>query len=421
MSAFPLLLRDATLVDLGPSRVERGDLLVREGLIVARGQGLSAGDAQVLDCEGQWVMPGLVNAHTHLYSALAVGMPAPVVPDFPSALEQIWWALDRALTLEDLGPSAQVGLRDALQCGTTTVIDHHASPGVIRGSLDAVAAEYKALGLRGVLCYEITDRNGPGEGEAGLAENADAARRYPGGLLRAITGFHASFTVEEETLAAAASLPGPIHIHCAEGEEDVLDARRRGYAGVVDRLDHHGLLRPGSLIVHGVHLDDDEVERVYQAGCWLVHNPTSNRNNRVGYARPGRFGDRGALGTDGLGSDMFSALRDAFFSAREHRHEVDVLGLVVQNHQLASELLGVKLGRLEPGYEADILRLYPDHRTPLTADNLFGHLVFGLQARHVRDVWVAGRPVMKDGQLPPGKPVASTAGDLWDRYEQERG
>ncbi len=421
MSAHPpTLLQDATLVDLAPPRVERADLLLEQGLIVARGPGQAPRGAQVVPCGGRVVLPGFVNAHTHLYSALAAGMPAPAVADFQGALDQVWWPLDRALTLGDLGPSARVGLRDALLCGTTTVVDHHASPRAIAGSLDALAAVYEDLGIRGALCFETTDRNGAGEGTAGLAENARANQRYAGGMLRALTGYHASFTVSEQTLAAGAALPGPIHIHCAEGRGDVEDARARGHGGVIARLEASGLLRPGSLLVHGVHLDDDEVARARAAGCWLVHNPTSNRNNRVGYARPGRFGDRGALGTDGLGSDMFAAARDAFFTAREHRHDVDVLALVVQSHQLASELLGVELGRLEPGYQADLIRLDGEPRTPLQGENVFGHLIFGWQARHVRDVWVAGRHRVVDGALPPAEPVSQTAAALWQRYLDER-
>jgi cytosine/adenosine deaminase-related metal-dependent hydrolase len=408
-------------VDLDPPRVERADLLLRDGVITARGVGLDAGDARVEDCAGRVVLPGLINCHTHLYSALAAGMPAPAVPDFQGALDQVWWPLDRALTLADLAPSAQVGLRDALLCGTTTVVDHHASPGAIAGSLDALAAVYEDLGLRGALCFETTDRNGEGEGAAGLAENVRANARYTGGMLRALTGYHASFTVSEETLAAGAAVAGPLHVHCAEGAGDVADARARGFDGEVARLEAHGLLRQGSLLVHGVHLTDDEITRARAAGCWLVHNPTSNRNNRVGYARPGRFGDRGVLGTDGLGSDMFGAARDAFFAAREHQHDVDVLALVVQGHRLASELLGVDLGRLQVGCVADVIRLDDEPRTPLHADNVFGHLVFAWQARHVRDVWVAGRHVVVDGALPPAPPVLDTAAALWGRYLEERG
>jgi cytosine/adenosine deaminase-related metal-dependent hydrolase len=400
--------------------VVREDLRLSGGLIVERGRELSSQDAVVWDCQGAVVMPGMVNCHSHLYSALAVGMPAPAVDDFDAALAKIWWPLDRSLLLSDLAPSAQAGLRDALCCGTTTLIDHHASPNAIAGSLEALARVFDSLGIRGVLCYETTDRNGPHEGAAGLAENAQAIARYTGGMLRAITGYHATFTVEEATFRAGASVPGPIHVHCAEGPGDVRDAVARGFSGVIDRLAHHGLLRPGSLLVHGVHLGDAEVERVLAAGCWLAHNPTSNRNNRVGYARPGRFADRGVLGTDGLGSDMFAAARDAFFAAREHSHDVDVLALVVQGHRLASELLGVPLGRLEPGYGADLIRLRYEPQTPLNTGNVFGHLVFGIQARHVRDVLVAGRAVVVDGELPPWPADHAAAQALWTRYEQAR-
>ncbi len=421
-----VLLSGARLLDFDPIRVEVGDLRVEGGRVVERGQGLAPGDAEVVDCAGDLVMPGLVNAHTHLYSALSLGLPCPVVAGFEEALEEIWWPLDRALTLEHLAPSGRAGLLTALRCGTTTVIDHHASPNAIEGSLEALATAYGEIGVRGALCYEMTDRNGPGEGQWGLEENRRATRRWTGGKLRGLIGLHASFTLSDDTLASLAGLPGPVHVHVAEGEGDGVDARRRGAAGVLDRLDRHGLLRPGSILAHGVHLSEEEVALAEDRGCWLVHNPTSNRNNRVGYARPGRFGP-GALGTDGIGSDMFGAVQEAFFAAREHRHDLDVVELVTGSHRLASELLGIPLGRLDPGYVADIVRLRDLPPTPLTTDNVVGHLLFGLGARQVRDVWVGGERRFDNGQVVGvdeealARDCRRAAEDLWERYLKELG
>jgi putative selenium metabolism protein SsnA len=385
------LLRDAILVDLDPPNIERGDLRVRNGLIVERGPDLAPGDEEVVDVEGDVILPGMVNAHMHLYSALAVGMPVPDISNFQQALDEVWWPLDRSLDLEDVRCSAQIGLIGALKAGCTTVIDHHASPNAIRGSLDTIAEEAGDIGLRTVLSYELTDRNGRGGLKVGLAENADAIGRYSGGFCRAIAGLHAGFTLSDAALSQVATLPGPIHIHVGEGEQDVAYAIAQGDVGPVARLERHGLLRPDSLLVHGVHLSDEEVARATEAGAWLVHNPSSNRNNRVGYAKPGRFGNRGALGTDGIGSDMFASAKDAFFAAREHHHAVDLIGLLVGNHRLASRLLDVRLGQLREGFCADFIRLKMAISTPLNRDNLFGHLLFGFSANQVEDVWVAGQ------------------------------
>ncbi len=418
-----MLLRDATLIDLDPPAVERGDLRVEGGQIVARGEALPAeGGEEVIELGGDALMPGLVNAHSHLYSALARGLPAPPVEDFGQALERICWPLDRALTLADVATSGRVGLAEAALCGTTTLVDHHASPEAIEGSLAALGGAFEAVGLRGALCYEVTDRNGDGGRDAGVAECARGLARYRGGDLRALVGLHAPFTLSDASLAALAALPGPVHVHIAEGAQDLEDARRRGLSGPLERLERAGLLREGSLLVHGVGLSDEEVARARAAGCWLVHNPTSNRNNRVGYARPGRFGDRAALGTDGIGSDMLGAFQEAFYAAREHRHEVDLLGLLTGGHRLASALLGVKLGRLRSGFAADLVRLDYRPPTPLSADTLVGHLLFGVGARHVRDVWVGGAAVVRDRALVRvdgaaiAREGAAAAGDLWRRY-----
>jgi len=420
------LLRGATLVELDPPRVEQADLLIEGCRIVGRGVGLAA--ESVVDGRRLVVMPGLVNAHTHLYSALARGLPAPAVEDFGQALERIWWPLDRSLDHDGVAHSALVGVAEAALAGTTTLIDHHASPSAIAGSLDAVAAAYRRVGIRGALCYEVTDRNGPAGAAAGIDEtlrgDPSHARHVEG--LPVLVGLHASFTLEEHTLQVLAEGPSiPLHVHVAEGAGDVEDARRRGYRGVLHRLDHHCLLRPGSVLAHGVHLDHDEVALAQQRGCWLVHNPASNRNNRVGYAHPGRFGERVALGTDGIGSDMLAAFREAFLAAREHQHDLDLLALWNGGHRLASTMLGERLGTLQPGAAADFIALDHHAPTPLTADNVVGHLLFGFTAAQVRHVWCRGEPVVRDRRL-CGVDWADVAHDarvaaraLWERYESE--
>ena len=423
-----MLFKDATLVDFDPPAVARGDLRVAGGRITERGAALAAAEGEAaVDLGGDLLMPGLVNAHSHLYSALARGLPAPPVADFQQALDHIWWPLDQSLTLGDVGLSAAVGLAEAARCGTTTLIDHHASPSAVTGSLAAIAEAFGAVGLRGVLCYEATDRNGESERLEGIAENAAAVKAWPAGgegRLRALIGLHANFTLSDAALGQLAALPGPVHVHIAEGPQDGTDAAERGLSGPLERLERARLLRPDSLLVHGVGLSDQEVERAREAGCWLVHNPTSNRNNRVGYARPGRFGDRVALGTDGIGSDMLGAFKEAFYAAREHRHEPDLLALLTGGHKVASALLGVPLGRLAPGYGADLVRLDYRPPTPLSADTLIGHLLFGAHAGHIRDVWVEGRAVLlgrrvmgiDEGRL--ARDAAAAATDIWGRYSE---
>ena len=246
--------------------------------------------------------PGLVCAHHHLYSALARGMPSPpsTPTNFLSVLEQVWWRLDTALDLDMLAASAKLGALEALEAGCTAIIDHHESPNAIDGSLSVIANACAEVGVRVVTCYGVTDRHGADGARRGLEENDRFLR--DGG--RGMVGVHAAFTCSDDTLATAAELAVKhgvgVHIHVAEGPDD---------AGAVSRL--AALSADDWLLVHGVHLRDDHGLR-----GTVVHNPRSNMNNSVGYARPTRFANPVALGTDGIGADMIAEFQLAFVAAR---------------------------------------------------------------------------------------------------------
>jgi cytosine/adenosine deaminase-related metal-dependent hydrolase len=258
----------------------------------------------------------LVNAHTHVYSGLAplgVPPPEPAPRSFLEILERVWWRLDRAIDEATLRASARYYVANALLAGTTTLIDHHESPGFIEGSLDVLADACQELGMRAVLCYGATERNGGAEeARRGLAE----CRRFILGnrrpLVRGIVGLHASFTVSDDTIRAAGDLCRElgtvVHVHVAEDLADVADAQARGHAGPLQRLVALDCLPPGSILAHGVHLRADEIRTASAYGCWLVQNARSNRHNQVGYPRTLRHAQRVALGTDGFPSDMVDEL-----------------------------------------------------------------------------------------------------------------
>jgi cytosine/adenosine deaminase-related metal-dependent hydrolase len=248
------------------------------------------------------VTPGLVCAHHHLYSALARGMPAPprTPTTFLGVLEQIWWRLDTALDLEMLEWSAKLGALEALEAGCTSIVDHHESPNAIEGSLSVIAEACAEVGVRVVASYGVTDRHGPDGARRGLEEND----RFLAGSGRGMVGIHAAFTCSDDTLHAAADLAVRhgvgVHVHVAEGPDDV---------GAVERL--RALATDDWLLIHGVHLSDGHGLR-----GTIVHNPRSNMNNAVGYARPARFANPVALGTDGIGADMLAEFQLAFVAAR---------------------------------------------------------------------------------------------------------
>jgi putative selenium metabolism protein SsnA len=404
------MLVNCTVASLAPRGVVRGAIVIDDGRISAVGDEVTPGSVpgERVDCEGRLVMPGNVCAHTHLYSALARGMPPPPRPprNFPEILELVWWRLDRALDEESLRSSALVGVLDAVRAGTTTLVDHHASPNFIDGSLDVIADAFDAIGARGVLCYEVTDRGGPERRRAGLAENARFLTRRDR-RLRGLVGAHASFTLEDESLDALAALAEDtgtgVHIHVAEDIADETDSLRRSGLRTALRLRRAGILRPQSIAAHGVHLDGEEVAAIQGGRTWLVHNCRSNLNNSVGRAPVSAFGDRSALGTDGIDGDMFAESRTAFFRGREDDLDTPAerfTDMLSRGGELAGDLFGLPIGRLEAGAAADLIVLDYVPPTPLSGDNLAWHWMFAFSGAMVRDVMVDGRWVVRNRELP---------------------
>jgi putative selenium metabolism protein SsnA len=409
------VFQNALLVQLDPPWVEAGNLRVDAGLIKAVGGNVSAepGD-EVVDCGGAMLMPGLVNGHTHLYSALAAGMPAPprTPRDFHEILQFVWWRLDRAHTLESVEVSGQIGALAALRCGTTTLIDHHASPEAIEGSLTALENGIAAVGCRAVLCYEVTDRNRPGEGSEGLAENARYARACAqrlDGRFAALVGGHASFTMQEESLAGCAELARQlgvgVHIHAAEDPVDERITHEQFGCGLMERFERVGLLDvPGTILAHGTHFSDDDFQRVNErgGGLELAHNPSSNMNNAVGYTPVAKLARPALLGTDGIGADMWREGRVAEFKSRDAGLALPFgqsLKMLGESARFASKCLGVKLGVLEAGAAADLVLTSYRPATPLVAENLAGHFLFAMGADFVRDVMIGGEWRLRGGSI----------------------
>jgi putative selenium metabolism protein SsnA len=375
-------------------------------------------DAEVIDATGRLVMPGLVNAHTHLYSALARGLIAEIEPssNFTEILEHLWWRLDRALTLDGVRASALAGAVDLIRNGTTTIVDHHASQATVEGSLHTLADALADVGLRANLCFEVTDRDGPSVRDDGLAENerfaADGGGSSGDAMLTASVGLHASFTLEDGTLERAAAVADRFgvgcHVHVAEDRADVEDSVRRSGTRVVERLHSFGILGPRTIAAHCIHVDERERALLKETDTIVVHNPQSNMNNAVGCAAVPTLLDEGALvglGTDGFTASMFDEMKAANLI---HRHEagdprvghgVGPRLCLECNPVVASRLFGETVGVLEPGALADLIVLDYDPPTPLEAGNLTGHVIFGLTGWMVETVIVNGRVIMLDREI----------------------
>jgi cytosine/adenosine deaminase-related metal-dependent hydrolase len=360
--------------------------------------------------------------------------PPPTTPrNFPDILRLIWWRLDCALDMESIEISARIGALSALACGTTTLIDHHASPNCIADSLDAVERGVDAVGSRAILCYETTDRHGPRGSEQGLAENRrylSKCRSRAGGKFAGLVGAHASFTLDDRSLSAVATLANEfdvgVHIHVAEDPCDEEACRRDHGIWLIDRLADHGLVNPRRIFAHGTHLNENAIAKINRAGTSIAHNPRSNMNNSVGYTPIARMECPLMLGTDGIGADLFAEAQSAWLKSRDARSGLTlsrIIEMLANNARRASLSLGVTLGQLKPGAAADVIVSDYIPFTPLTIENAAAHLLYGMTARHVRDIFVAGQRLMHDRQITNHDPVASCrlaseiAAGLWRRME----
>jgi putative selenium metabolism protein SsnA len=398
---------DAEVIPAGAVAWE-GDRII--GVGVERELRSEYREARYVDAHGGLIMPGLVNLHHHFYSALARGFdPGAPMGNFAEVLDRLWWRLDRALDSETIGISAELSASDCIRWGCTTVFDHHASPSCISGSLDIIADALETAGLSAVLCYEVTDRNGRLGATEGLDENLafiEARRAHP--RVRGTIGLHASFTLCDDTLALAADRrpeSSGCHIHVAEDPVDV-DASRAAFGrGPVERLMQFGLLDERTLLAHGIHLGPEDYRTIAQHQGVVVHNPESNANNGVGHLDVIQVAQHGCLvglGTDGMSSSMFRALRAAFLAHRAARGDpgagFDVLPDLLGNNVVAARRFFDEplLGELTPGAPADLIVIDAQPPTPMGGVNLFGHLVYGATEYPVRHTVARGRVVLEE-------------------------
>lgn len=368
------------------------------------------------DAKGRVIMPGLINTHGHIYSALARGM---ILPDskpshsFKDILENLWWRVDRSLDLPEIKYSAYTTYIDSIKNGVTTFFDHHASAGRVRDSLFTIAEVAGELGVRTCLCYEVSDRDGEKIADEGIAENAafiEYANKQNSDMVKGLFGLHASFTLSDGTLekcVKAADRKG-FHVHVAEGIEDLNDSELKYGKRAAERLLGLGILGSNSIAVHCIHIDEREMDMLKEHDVIVVHNPESNMGNAVGYSAAISMLKKGilvGLGTDGYTTDMFESLKVANIL---HKHELrdpnaawaeSPRMLCENNAAICARFFNNPLGIIQKGALADIIVVDYNAPTPITAANYNSHILFGMAGRNVVATMIDGRFVMKDRQL----------------------
>ena len=438
-----LILKNLTALQFEPAKLLGDGQIAIDGTQIKEvGAGLAAKypQAQVLDLKGKLVMPGIVCAHNHFYSGLARGIMANIkpCPDFVSTLKNLWWRLDRALDEESLYYSGLICSLEAIKSGCTAVIDHHASPNFIAGSLATLRQGFIKAGLRGMTCYETTDRNG-GEKElrAGVDENlafahlidAAKAKGEEPYLMEAHLGAHAPFTVSDaglEMLGDAVKTSGRgLHIHVAEDRYDVSHSHDRYSQDPIERLAAHGLIDGKTLIGHGLYLSDADIAILNERDAFLVHNARSNMNNNVGYNHKLAAVRNLALGTDGIGADMLEEMKFAYFKHRDAGGSLwpdSFTRFLWNGNTLLERNFGARFGRIEAGYQADLTICSYDSPTPLVAQNVGGHMAFGMNSGNVDSVMVNGQMVYQERVFPfDVEPIYAqarkVAAQLWHRMD----
>jgi cytosine/adenosine deaminase-related metal-dependent hydrolase len=426
-----LVLAGGTLVEVHPPRMGQADVLVRGERIVQVGGTMPEGLPRV-DLGGCVLTPAFAVAHTHLYMSLACGMPPP--PSTPRTLtdmlQWVWWALDKALDDDLVHTSALVGAAMAAKAGASCVVDLHSSPRVIDGSLDRIEAALDEIGLRGVLGYETSDRDGRGRRDGGLSENRRFLDKVRAGTTkhRAMVGAHAMMTLNDDTLDALRELADAhgigMHVHVAEDLTDHLDAERIRKTPLSTRLERLGIARKGSVVAHAVQLETQLAEQMMQAGAYLVTNPRSNMSHGVGLC--GISGNRVALGTDGIDNDILADARAYSLRHGEARDGLarEVGARVAAGQELVAQVYGdPSPPRIVAGARADLTVLDYAPMTPMSPSNVVDHLARGWTSAHVRDTMVGGRFVLRDRKLANiderelvlrGR---AAAGRLWERMQ----
>ena len=399
--------------------IESGWIKVKDDEVIDVGEGLppQAQDEEVIDVKGELITPGFVNAHTHIYSTFARGIPLNIHPrSFYEILNDLWWKLDRNLDKDSIYYSALIGGMESLKSGVTTLIDHHASYGYIKGSLNTLKdALVDVLGIRVDLCYEISDRWGDKDSYEAQEESFEFlkyAMDLNNPLLSSHIGLHASFTLKDETLKNVRdNTPDNIgfHIHVAEGPEDQEDAIRYYGKRVIERLLDYDILREKSIIVHGIRLTEKEIEIIKEKQPFFAHAPQSNMNNGVGVQHIDSLikDIKVVLGNDGFGFNILNDLRvmmllqkheNSDFNAMDFSHIYKIF--LENNYTLLEKFFPGKFGKISPGYKADFVVFNYTPPTPLTKHNILGHIIFGLGDRvSVDKVFVAGRMRVDGGRI----------------------
>lgn len=403
---------------INPNFIEKGGVIIdKDKILKVIKDGLDHFDGEVIDGKGKLLMPGLIISHDHLYSSLArgIGLKDYNPRNFYEILNNLWWKLDLVLDPESIYYSAITGIIDAIRCGVTTIIDHHASFGYIIGSLDLIQKAQEETKIRISTCFEVSDRWGEEKKKESIKENLrfiEKNLKNRDGMIVPTFGLHALFTLEEKTVKECSEIGNhynvPFHVHLAEDRFDRDYNLKKYNLSPIERLNKENMLNDKTLLIHCVHIDKKDKEIIKERDSIVIHNPESNMNNAVGLPDIIDLVERNILvgiGTDGFTQDLFRETQVMYIAHKHNKRDPNVgffesnKILFMNNPLIVKRILGVEVGEIKEGKKADIILLDYNSPTPLNQNNFFSHFIFGLSSRFVTDVIINGNFVLKDREF----------------------
>ena len=398
-----ILLKNATYINWETLEFTNTNILVNEGVdeniqFISNLEKVDNSKiSETIDCSGKLVTKSFAVGHHHAYSALAKGMPAPKKnpENFYEILQYVWWTLDKCLDKETVELSALVTAMACAKAGSTFVIDHHASPNYIKGSLELMAKAFDKVGVNHLLCYEITDRDGMDKAQQGLQETEDYLKTRQG-----LVGLHASFTVGDQTLKSAVDLMkkynSGAHVHLAEDLYDQEHCVSTYGKRVTQRYFDAGILdSTKTILVHCLHLEDAERSLIENSSCWLAQNAESNMNNNVGYFNGKGLGSNIMMGTDGMHSDMLQSAKAAFFVGQRF----DNIDYPSSYQRFRNVHRYLNQNKFSGDGLNNLVVLDYSTATEINQDNFLGHFIFGLKSEHVQHVISNGKLIVRDRKI----------------------
>lgn len=423
-----ILLKNATYINWENLQFSKTNILVEEGengsvKFLDSLEGINP-NSKIIDCTGKFVTKSFAVGHHHVYSALSRGMPTPKKSpnNFYEILKNIWWTLDKTLDKDMIEASALATAIACAKAGSTFVIDHHASPNFITGSLDIIAKAFEKVGINHLLCYEITDRDGIEKAELGLSETENYLKQNQG-----LIGLHASFTVGKNTLRKASDLMNKynsgIHIHVAEDNYDQEHCIKNYNKRVVERLNDYGILNSSKTILgHCLKINKNERNLIKNSKAFIVQNTESNLNNNVGYFNSEGLGKNIMLGTDGMHSDMIRSAQAAYFVGQGF-DKIDFQSSYERFRNVHNYL---KTNNFKGDGKNNLVVFDYDSPTEMNENNFLGHFIFGLNSKYIQHVISNGKLIVKDGKIKTvnekeildfSKEIANR---LWDRMQSNK-